>query len=79
MIADRTMAAKKAQGATRGNRTKLSEAAAKGNEANRAAADAFAANVLPILRQIQAAGAATPRAVAAAWHDSTVRNLLARA
>ena len=94
MIADRTraaLAAKKAQGAPLGNRTNLSEAAAKGNEANRAAADAFAANVLPIVRQIQAAGATTPRAVAVAlnargirtarggaWHDSTVRNLLAR-
>jgi hypothetical protein len=52
--------------------------------------DAFAAN--PIVRQIQAAGATTARAIAAArndrgvrtarggeWHDSTVRNLLARA
>jgi hypothetical protein len=59
---------------------------------NRAAADAFAANVLPIVRQIQASGATTTRAIAAAlnargirtvrggaWHDSTVRNLLARA
>jgi hypothetical protein len=48
--------------------------------------------VLPIIHQIQAAGAATPRAIAAAlnargirtarggtWHDSTVRNVLARA
>lgn len=94
MIADRTraaLAAKKAQGAVLGNRTNLGEAQAKGNDANRAAADAFAANVLPIVRQIQAAGATTPRAIAAAlnargvrtarggaWHDSTVRNLLAR-
>jgi hypothetical protein len=51
---------------------------------------AFAANVLPIVRQIQAAGATTFRAIATAlndrgartarsglWHDSTVRNLLA--
>jgi hypothetical protein len=47
--------------------------------------------VLPIVRQIQASGATTTRAIAAlnargirtvrdrAWHDSTVRNLLARA
>lgn len=47
-------------------------------------------NVLPIVRQIQAAGAPTPRAIAAAlkargirvarrgaWHDAMVRNLLA--
>ena len=95
MIADRTraaLAAKKAQGATLGNRTNLAKAAAKGNDANRAAADAFAANVLPVVRQIQAAGATTTRAIASAlnargirtarggaWHDSTVRNLLARA
>ena len=94
MIADRTraaLAAKKAQGAILGNRTNLAEAQARGVTVNRAAADAFAANVLPIVRQIQAAGATTPRAVAAAlnargirtarggaWHDSTVRNLLVR-
>jgi DNA invertase Pin-like site-specific DNA recombinase len=94
LIADRTraaLAAKKAQGATLGNRTNLADAQAKGVQTNRAAADGFAANVLPIVRQIQAAGAATPRATAAAlnargirtarggaWHDSTVRNLLAR-
>jgi Recombinase len=57
----------------------------------RALANGFAANVLPIVRQIQAVGATTPRAIAAAlnargirtarggaWHDSTVRNLMAR-
>jgi DNA invertase Pin-like site-specific DNA recombinase len=94
LIADRTraaLAAKKAQGATLGNRTNLAEAQAKGVETNQAAADAFAANVLPIVKQIQATGATTPRAIAAAlnargirtarggaWYDSTVRNLLAR-
>jgi Recombinase len=65
---------------------------AKGVAASREAADAFAANVLPIVRQIQAVGVTTFRAIAAAlndrgvrtarggaWHDSTVRNLLARA
>ena len=94
MIAERTraaLAAKKAQGATLGNRTNLAEAQAKGAATNRAAADAFAANVMPIVRQIQAAGARTPRAIAAAlnargvrtarggtWYDSTVRNMLSR-
>ncbi len=94
MIADRTraaLAAKKAQGAILGNRTNLAEAQAKGAHGNRTAADAFAANVLPIVRQIQASGATTGRAIAealnargirtargGAWHDSTVRNLLAR-
>jgi DNA invertase Pin-like site-specific DNA recombinase len=94
LIADRTRAAlaqKKAQGAVLGNRTNLKVAQAKGVAANREAADAFASNVLPIVRQIQAAGATTYRAIAQAlndrgvrtarggdWHDSTVRNLLAR-
>ena len=54
-------------------------------------ADAFAANVLAIVRHVQAAGATTHRTVAAVlnarcirtapggtWHDSTVRNLWAR-
>jgi Recombinase len=70
----------------------LPEAQAKGVASNRKTADAFAANVLPIVRQIQASGATTLRAIAdalnnravrtargGAWHDTTVRNLLARA
>jgi hypothetical protein len=74
-----------------GNWSNLGEAQAKGAAANRTAADAFAANVLPIVRQIEAAGATTHRAITAALnargirtarggarHDSTVRNLLAR-
>jgi DNA invertase Pin-like site-specific DNA recombinase len=95
LIADRTRAAlaqKKAQGTVLGNRTNLRDAQAKGVATNQKAADAFAANVLPIVKQIQAAGATTHRAIAQAlndrgvrtarggdWHDSTVRNLLARA
>jgi DNA invertase Pin-like site-specific DNA recombinase len=94
LIAERTRAAlaqKKAQGALLGNRTNLRDAQAKGVATNRKAADTFASNVLPIVRQIQAAGAKTHRAIAQAlndrgvrtarggdWHDSTVRNLLAR-
>ncbi len=75
-----------------GNPVNLAEPGAKGAARQRAEADAFAANVLPIVRQIQAGGPATPRAIAAAlnargvrtarggeWHDSTVRNLMARA
>ncbi|MGB6285927.1 MAG: recombinase family protein, partial [Xanthobacteraceae bacterium] len=95
LIAERTKAAlaqKKAQGAVLGNRTNLPDAQARGVAANREAADAFAANVLPVVRQIQATGATTFREIASAlndrgvrtarggaWHDSTVRNLLARA
>jgi DNA invertase Pin-like site-specific DNA recombinase len=94
LIADRTraaLAAKKAQGAKLGNRTILDEASAKGATANRAAADAFAANVLPVVRQIQASGATKLRAIAEAlnvrgirtarggqWHAMTVQNLLSR-
>jgi DNA invertase Pin-like site-specific DNA recombinase len=95
MIADRTRAAlasKKAAGAVLGNRTNLAEAQTMGAAANREAADAFAANVLPVVRELQAAGVTTARAIAEAlnargirtarggeWHHSTVRNLLARA
>jgi hypothetical protein len=94
LIAERSravLAQKKAPGANLGNPTNLGEAQAKGASANRAAADAFTANVLPIVRQIEAAGATTHRAIAAAlnargirtarggaWYSPTVRNLLAR-
>ena len=69
MISERTraaLAAKKAQGATLGNKTNLGQAQAKGATANRMAADAFAANVLPVVRQIQDTGATTLRAIAEA-------------
>jgi DNA invertase Pin-like site-specific DNA recombinase len=94
LISERTrvaLAAKKAQGVRLGNPVNLAAAGARGTVTQRADADAFAANVLPVVRQIQAAGATTPRAIAVAlnerrirtarggtWHDSTVRNLLAR-
>lgn len=95
MIAERTRVAltqRKAQGVTLGNRTNLDVAQAKGAQANRIAATQRAANILPLIRTIQAGGAATPRAIAAElnsrriptarggeWFDSTVRNLLKRA
>ena len=63
----------------------------EGADANRAGADAFAANVVPIVRQIEASGVKGSRAIAAAlnargvrtarggdWHATTVRNLFAR-
>ncbi len=94
LISERTRAAlaqKKAQGVVLGNRTNLADASAKGVDANRVAADAFAANVLPIVRQIEASGVKGHRAIAAAlnargvrtarggkWHATTVRNLLVR-
>lgn len=67
------LAAKKARGATLGNGTNLAQAQTKGVETNRAAADAFAANVLPVVRQIQAAGATTNRAIAAALNARGIR------
>jgi hypothetical protein len=86
------LAQKKAQGAILGNWTNLPEAQAKGAATNREGADAFAANVLPIVRQLQAAGVTGFRGIAEAlnhrrvrtarggeWHGTTVRNLLARA
>ena len=94
LISERTRAAlarKKLQGVLLGNRTNLAEACAKGTATNRKAADAFAANVLPVVRQMQAAGVSGLRGLAAAlnelgvrtarggeWHATTVRNILLR-
>jgi DNA invertase Pin-like site-specific DNA recombinase len=84
------LAAKKAGGAKLGN-PRAAEAAIKAHAANRAAADQFAANLLPIVRDIQAAGRTSLREIAAAlnsrgvrtargglWGASSVRNLLMR-
>ena len=74
------------------NPVNLADAQRLGQAANRAAADAFTGNVLPVVRQLQAAGVTSLRGIATgldargirtarggAWHNSTVRNLLARA
>jgi DNA invertase Pin-like site-specific DNA recombinase len=95
LISQRTraaLAAKKAQGVRLGNRTNLNQAQAKGAAANGAQADRHAANILPIIREVQAAGITTLKGIAEAlnargirtarggrWHNSTVRNALARA
>jgi DNA invertase Pin-like site-specific DNA recombinase len=94
LIAERTRAAlarQKAAGALLGNRTNLADAQRAGQAGNRQAADAFAANVLPVVRQMPASGAGSLHSIAAAlndrgirtarggaWYASTVRNLLAR-
>jgi len=94
LIAERTkaaLAAKKAQGVTLGNPVNLAAAGAKGAAVQRAGADAYAANVLPVIRQIQASGVATLRGIAEAlnargiptarggeWHSMTVANVLKR-
>jgi DNA invertase Pin-like site-specific DNA recombinase len=93
MISARTkaaLAAKKAQGVKLGN-PRAAETAGKAHAAHRAAADQFASNVLPIVREIQASGLMTLREIAAAlnargvrsarggqWHSTAVRNLLLR-
>jgi DNA invertase Pin-like site-specific DNA recombinase len=93
VISARTKAAlavKKAQGVKLGN-PRAADAAAKAQAANRAQAARFAANALPIVRDIQRSGARTLRDIAAAlnargvrtarggaWHSTTVRNLLLR-
>jgi DNA invertase Pin-like site-specific DNA recombinase len=84
------LAAKKAAGAKLGD-PRAAETVGKAHAANRAAADQFAANVLPIVRTIQATGIGSFTGIADAlnargvrtarggtWHASTVRNLLAR-
>src|SRR5215472_7904245 len=84
------LAAKKAQGVKLGN-PRAAEAAVKAHAANRAAADRFAVNILPMVREIQAAGRTSLREIAATlnargirsarggrWGSSSVRNLLLR-
>jgi len=93
LISQRTrvaLAAKKAQGFKLGN-PRAAETIGRAHDAARAVADQFAANVLPIVREIQASGLTTLRDIAGAlnargirtarggaWHSSTVRNLLMR-
>jgi DNA invertase Pin-like site-specific DNA recombinase len=94
LIGERTRAAlarKKLQGALLGNRTNLPTATAKAAASNRRIAAGFAANVVPVMQQIRAAGATSYAAIADAlnargihtarggtWHSTTVRNILLR-
>jgi len=94
MIGERTSAAlqaKIAQGKVLGSK-KLDQVQALGNAAQKAQADAFAANVLPIIRELNAKGVITLQGIADAlnergvktarggdWRPSTVSNILARA
>jgi DNA invertase Pin-like site-specific DNA recombinase len=85
------LAAAKARGVALGN-PKLHVARRSAVEAVSAGADKFAANVLPIIREAQRAGATTLREIAAAlnargvatarggqWHAKSVSNILERA
>lgn len=94
LISTRTrqaLAAAKARGVTLGN-PKLSVARKSALEAVTTEADRFAANVLPIIREAQKAGAATLRDIASAlnargvatarggqWYAKSVANILERA
>lgn len=94
MTSERTkagMAAKKAQGVIMGNRVNLRTVAQKGAATNAAAAVVYAANVLPVIRQIEAAGITTLVGIAGAlnargartakggaWYATTVRNVMMR-
>jgi DNA invertase Pin-like site-specific DNA recombinase len=94
LIAERTKAAlsaRKARGTKLGNPTNAPEAAALGREVLVSEADRFTANVLPVIRSIQATGVISLAGIAAAlnargiptsrggrWHVSTVRNVLRR-
>ncbi len=75
LISARTKAAlqaKKASGALLGNRTNLPEASHQGVLANKAQADAFARNLLPIIASIRAEGASTFREVAAKLNERRI-------
>ena len=94
LISERTRLAlgvKKATGARLGNPRNLNEAGALGRRTLASEADRLAANVLPIVQELRAAGLKALGAIAAAlnsrgvrtarggrWHVSTVRNLLRR-
>ena len=94
LIAERTRAAltaRKARGTRLGNPTNAPAAATIGREVLVSETDRFAANVLPVIRSIQATGITGLASIAAAlnargvptsrggrWHVSTVRNVLRR-
>ena len=94
MISERTksaLAARKARGAQRGNNRDAAHAVALGRRVLETQADAFAANVLPIIDSLRSAGVGDLRGLADAlnqrgvrtarggqWHVSNIRNVIAR-
>jgi len=76
MISERTraaLAARKRQGAVLGNRTNLAEAQKLGAARTAEEARRFAANVAPVIHQVQASGITSLRGVAAALNARGVR------
>lgn len=76
MISQRTreaLQAAKRAGKTLGNRTNLPDAQTKGRAVRTSIADQRAQNVMPIIRQVQATGATTLRAIAQALNDRGVK------
>ncbi len=94
LISQRTkeaLAARKAKGKRLGNRKNLRQAQAKGRNRASMKAAQYAANVLPIIHEIQMSGISSYFGIAEAlnargvrtarggrWHATTVRNLLVR-
>ena len=91
LISERTRAAlasRKSQGRRLGNPANPEMVALKGRQTGKVGADRFAANVLPVIHAIQAAGASSLRSIAVAlnnrgvatarggrWQVSNVRNI----
>ena len=67
------LAVRKARGARLGNRTNLAEAQALGAARTAEAARRFAANAVPVIRQVQASGVSSLRGIAAALNARGVR------
>jgi DNA invertase Pin-like site-specific DNA recombinase len=94
LISERTrsaLAGKKANGTPLGNPRNLRDAGLLGRLAQHSEANRFAANIIPIIQSVQAAGATGMVAIAEAlndrgirtarggkWHCSSVRNVMAR-
>jgi DNA invertase Pin-like site-specific DNA recombinase len=94
LIAERTraaLAAKRAAGATLGNRRNLGHAGSLGRASLTRAADEFASSLIPVIQAIRATGALSLASIAlelnrrsirsargSTWHRSSVRNLLQR-
>ena len=84
LISLRTRAALavKRNAAANGGNPRAAEALEKARAVHLAAADQFAANILPIVREIQASGRTMPREIAAnsecPWHPHPARGAMAR-